>query len=246
MKIVQVGGSDPALLKKAAEAVRDGGYAYDEINLNCGCPSDRVAGAGCFGASMMLRPEGVRDAIRAIEEGSQAPVSVKCRIGVDENDSYAELDRFIRVVSEGTSCRHFIVHARKAYLNGLNPHENRTIPPLKHQWVWALKRDFPHLEFTLNGGISGSFEAASCLDQELVDTRVYGVMIGRAAYNYPWQCLSNVDTLIYGEASNPATSRRAVLETYAAYADGIIGRWGVQEDGHRVRRKGGRKEGRTS
>jgi tRNA-dihydrouridine synthase A len=114
----------------------------------------------------------------------------------------------------------------------LNPHENRTIPPLKHHWVWSLARDFPDLQFTLNGGITGAHEARSALDQRHEGAGLHGIMIGRAAYYYPWQTLSNVDSIVYGE-ENPAVNRRQVLKEYAEYADQMCGRWGVADDGHK-------------
>ncbi|GLC72961.1 hypothetical protein PLESTF_001314200 [Pleodorina starrii] len=167
--VLQLGGSDPATL--AAAAAKAAEYGYDEINLNCGCPSDRVAGAGCFGAALMLQPQLVADCMAAMAAavaaagpgGGPLPVSVKCRLGVDEADSYAQLHEFVRVVSEGSPVRHFIVHSRKAFLNGLSPHQNRTVPPLRHQWAWALARDFPHLQFSLNGGLLDCHEARSAI-----------------------------------------------------------------------------------
>lgn len=196
----------------------------------------------------MKDPEAVANAMRAIEQHSSVPVSVKCRIGVDDNDSYPELVRFIRRVRDGSGVRHFIIHARKAsgrpaaaptlapwaaepctptqaFLQGLDPHQNRTIPPLRHQWVWALSRDFPDCQFTLNGGVTGPHEAASILRQEHEGRRLHGVMIGRAAYNSPWQTLSCADKLVYGESENPMANRRQLLREYCAYADSIQGRW---------------------
>ncbi|GLI67721.1 hypothetical protein VaNZ11_011921 [Volvox africanus] len=169
--VLQLGGSDPVTL--AAATAKAAEYGYDEINLNCGCPSDRVAGAGCFGAALMLQPQLVAECMAAMAAsvaaaevpGSDAPpaVTVKCRLGVDEADSYAQLHEFVRVVSEGSPVRHFVIHARKAFLNGLSPHQNRTVPPLRHQWAWALARDFPHLQFSLNGGLLNCHEARSAI-----------------------------------------------------------------------------------
>ena len=230
----QLGGSDPAKLAQAAAVVIK--YGYDEINLNCGCPSDRVAGAGCFGASLMLRPETVAEccaAVAAVADGT--PVTVKCRIGVDDVDSYEALHRFVKTVSGQSPVKHFIIHARKCMLNGLSPLQNRTIPPLRYQWVWALKRDFPELEFSLNGGILTLEETVAALQMpnEIAPEGISGVMIGRAAYNDPWNVLANADVAIWGADSNPAASRREVLREYAKYADSMIGRWSVKEDGHR-------------
>ncbi|KAG1670301.1 hypothetical protein FOA52_003651 [Chlamydomonas sp. UWO 241] len=136
--VLQLGGSDPA--KLAAATAKALAYGYDEINLNCGCPSDRVAGAGCFGASMMLQPELVAACMKAIGDAAQGtPVTVKCRLGVDEADSYDALKAFVATVSDGSPVTHFIVHARKCFLSGLNPQQNRTVPPLRHEWVYSLK-----------------------------------------------------------------------------------------------------------
>ncbi|KAL6764649.1 dihydrouridine synthase-domain-containing protein [Haematococcus lacustris] len=148
--VCQLGGSDPATLAAAtALAVQ---YGYDEINLNCGCPSDRVAGAGCFGAALMLQPHLVADCMAAMAAAAQGtPVSVKCRLGVDQVDSYAAVHEFVRVVSSTAPVTHFIIHARKCFLKGLNPHQNRTVPPLRYSWVYGLKRDFPHLRFRRQG-----------------------------------------------------------------------------------------------
>lgn len=231
----QLGGSNPEQLAQAAAVVAE--YGYDEINLNCGCPSDRVAGAGCFGASLMLRPEVVAKCCAAVAGAVDGtPVTVKCRIGVDDVDSYPALHKFIRLVSSGSPVKHFIIHARKCHLKGLNPTQNRTIPPLRYQWVWALKRDFPDLEFSLNGGVLSLEEtvAALRLPSEEAPGGLTGVMVGRAAYSDPWNILSNADVAVWGAESNPAASRREVLLTYAKYADNMIGRWHVKEDGHRV------------
>ncbi|GIL92753.1 hypothetical protein Vretimale_11743 [Volvox reticuliferus] len=169
--VLQLGGSDPATLAAAAGKAAE--YGYDEINLNCGCPSDRVAGAGCFGAALMLQPHLVAECMAAMAasvaaaevpgSGTPPAVTVKCRLGVDEADTYAQLYEFVRVVSEGSPVRHFVIHARKAFLNGLSPHQNRTVPPLRHQWAWALARDFPHLQFSLNGGLLNCHEARTAI-----------------------------------------------------------------------------------
>jgi tRNA-dihydrouridine synthase A len=230
----QLGGSDPAKLAQAATIVAS--YGYDEINLNCGCPSDRVAGAGCFGASLMLRPETVAECCAAVSGSVDGtPVTVKCRIGVDDVDSYEALHRFIRIVSAQSPVKHFIIHARKCMLSGLSPLQNRTIPPLRYQWVWALKRDFPNLEFSLNGGIITLEETVAALrmPSEIAPTGIDGVMIGRAAYNDPWNTLANADVAVWGADSNQFNSRREVLQAYAKYADDMIGRWNIREDGNR-------------
>ncbi|GAB4818729.1 hypothetical protein N2152v2_005775 [Parachlorella kessleri] len=337
--VCQLGGSDPAKLAAAAKIVAQ--YNYDEINLNCGCPSDRVAGAGCFGAALMLQPQLVADCCKAVAEavagctshsGGPPPITVKCRLGVDNNDTYEELCSFIKTVSEGSPVTHFIIHARKCHLKGLNPHQNRTVPPLRYEWVWALKRDFPYLEFSLNGGVLTLAEAAAalrmanpahlprtaaegaaaaaavevcaaaaavngCGDRDepaangtaqaavngsggaevaamaaadaggatigvaeigacasaanrrrgsaggsevepfklpaTVEGGITGVMIGRAAYNTPWEALADADRAVFGADSNPATSRRQVLEAYAKYADGLLEASRQRQDGRR-------------
>lgn len=233
--VCQLGGSNPENLAKAAAIVAR--YGYDEINLNCGCPSDRVAGAGCFGASMMLNPENVAACCSAMSDAvqGQIPITVKCRIGVDDIDSYEALHRFIRTVSTQSPVRHFHIHARKCLLKGLNPHQNRTVPPLKYHWLWALKRDFPDLVFYLNGGILSLEEANAALvmPHKEAPHAVQGVMIGRAAYYEPWNILGNADVALWGAESNPVKSRRELLERYAQYADNMIGRWKIGEDGFR-------------
>ena len=231
----QLGGSNPETLSQAAAIVAR--YGYDEINLNCGCPSDRVAGAGCFGASLMLRPETVAAccaAVHAAVDGT--PVTVKCRIGVDNVDSYADLHRFVRIVSQTSPVSHFVIHARKCLLKGLNPSQNRTIPPLRYHWIWALKRDFPEVEFSLNGGILSLEEAVAAIElpSSEVPEGITGVMVGRAAYQDPWNLLANADVAVWGAESNPAASRRQVLQAYATYADEMVGSWVVKADGYRA------------
>ena len=233
--VCQLGGSNPESLAKACQIVAQ--YGYDEINLNCGCPSDRVAGAGCFGAAMMLRPDNVGACCAAMAAAVQGtPITVKCRIGVDEVDSYEALHQFVAVVSASSPVTHYVIHARKCLLKGLSPAQNRSIPPLRYQWVWALKRDFPHLQFTLNGGVTTPGEVAAALSLQNSDGSggVAGVMVGRAAYHDPWGVLANADVTVWGEKENPGGSRRQVLYEYAKYADGMVGRWGVKEDGYRM------------
>ncbi|KAH1250520.1 tRNA-dihydrouridine(20/20a) synthase [Glycine max] len=150
--VLQIGGSNIENLAKATELANV--YCYDEINLNCGCPSPKVAGHGCFGVSLMLNPKFVAEAMSAIAASTNVPVSVKCRIGVDDHDSYNELCDFIYQVSSLSPTKHFIIHSRKALLNGISPAENRSIPPLKYEYFYGLLRDFPDLRFTINGGIS--------------------------------------------------------------------------------------------
>ncbi|XP_039121041.1 tRNA-dihydrouridine(20/20a) synthase-like [Dioscorea cayenensis subsp. rotundata] len=218
--VLQIGGSNLDNLAKAAELAN--AYDYDEINLNCGCPSGKVAGHGCFGARLMFDPKFVGDAMSTIATNCDAPVSVKCRIGVDDRDSYNELCEFVYTVSSKSPTKHFIIHARKALLNGLSPAENRTIPPLKYEYYFALLRDFPDLQFTLNGGIT-------CIDQVAAARRqgAHNVMVGRAAYNNPWHMLGHVDSAIYGLPPS-VLSRRQVLEQFQIYGDSIL-----KEDGRK-------------
>ncbi|MBA0796460.1 hypothetical protein Gohar_007228, partial [Gossypium harknessii] len=150
--VLQIGGSKLENLAKATELAN--AYNYDEINFNCGCPSPKVAGHGCFGVRLMLDPKFVGEAMSVIAANTNVPVSVKCRIGVDDHDSYNELCDFIYKVSSLSPTRHFIIHSRKALLNGISPADNRRIPPLKYEFYYALLRDFPDLTFTINGGIN--------------------------------------------------------------------------------------------
>jgi tRNA-dihydrouridine synthase A len=236
----QLGGSNPESLAQAAAIVAK--FGYDEINLNCGCPSDRVAGAGCFGAALMLRAELVADCCAAMSDAVEGriPITVKCRLGVDNVDSYDALHKFISVVSSRSPVRHFMIHARKCLLKGLNPAQNRSIPPLRYNWVWALKRDFPHLQFTLNGGILtldqtiAALQLRAPIEEGKVVGGLEGVMVGRAAYNDPWGLLAGADVAIWGEESNPSKNRRELLRRYAAYADAMIGSIEIKEDGYKV------------
>ena len=158
--VCQLGGSDPEKLARAAKLVENMGY--DAINLNCGCPSNRVAGKGAFGARLMFTPELVRDCIAAMRAVVSIPVSVKCRLGADDVDSYEAFVRFIGIVAE-SGCDEFVVHARKCMLNGLNPKENRSIPPLRYDWVQRAALEFPHLRISINGGVSGLAHAKQLL-----------------------------------------------------------------------------------
>lgn len=173
---LQLGGSNPKDLATCAHMGED--YGYDEINLNCGCPSDRVQ-SGRFGACLMNEPELVRECISAMIEAVDIPVTVKCRIGIDDCDDFSFLNKFIEVVSE-SKCEVFIIHARKAWLNGLSPKENRTIPPLQYDIVRQIKQKYPHLKIILNGGVNTIADIESHLG--LFD----GVMIGREAYQNPY------------------------------------------------------------
>eukprot|EP00898_Chlorokybus_atmophyticus_P000401 jgi/Chlat1/1361/Chrsp119S01759 len=224
--VLQLGGSNPATLAQACRIAQD--FGYDEINLNCGCPSDRVAGHGCFGAKLMTDPGLVAECTAAMAAATNIPITVKCRIGVDDMETYEELCNFIETVSTRSPVRHFIIHARKAFLKGLSPAENRTKPPLKHEFVYALLRDFPHLQFTLNGVVPDCYEALDHLRRG-----AHGVMLGRAAYQTPWLALADADRSIYG-CENPATSRRQVLRDYAAYANAVKEGWSTHPPSIRV------------
>jgi tRNA-dihydrouridine synthase A len=204
---LQLGGSDP---KELAQCARIGEqWGYDEINLNVGCPSDRVQ-SGRFGACLMAEPRVVADCVGAMADVVRVPVTVKHRIGIDERDSYAELVDFVGTVADA-GCGVFIVHARKAWLQGLSPKENREIPPLRYDVVQELKRDFPHLQIVINGGIKTLDQTESLLDG------LDGVMIGREAYHNPW-ILAEADSRIYGDSPRPRT-RRDVLEAFLPFVE---------------------------
>jgi tRNA-dihydrouridine synthase A len=204
---LQLGGSDPETLAAAARIGAD--YGYDEINLNVGCPSDRVR-SGRFGACLMAEPGLVADCVAAMQASVEVPVTVKTRIGIDSQDSYDFLQHFIEHVM-AAGCRTVIIHARKAVLGGLSPRENRTIPPLKYATVYRVKRDFAELEVILNGGVTDLDAAAAHL--EYVD----GVMLGREAYHNPF-LLAEVDTRFYG-ATRPAVSRTGVIRNMLPYIE---------------------------
>src|SRR5262245_41689870 len=197
---LQLGGSDPARLAQAAAIGAE--YGYDEINLNVGCPSDRVQ-EGRFGACLMAEPELVADCVAAMRARVPVPVTVKCRIGIDQQDIEADLERFVSAVA-AAGCRTFIVHARKAWLQGLSPKENREIPPLDYGRVYRLKAAQPELEIVINGGIASLGEAEAHL------AKVEGVALGRAAYQTPY-LLAEVDRRLFGATTTPH-SRREVVE----------------------------------
>ena len=202
---LQLGGSEP---EKLAEAARIGaGCGYDEINLNVGCPSDRVQ-SGAFGACLMKTPDLVADSVAAMIAAVDIPVTVKCRIGVDDQDPETSLFSFVDKVS-ATGCRIFIVHARKAWLKGLSPKENRTVPPLDYDLVRRLKRARPDLTIVLNGGIETMAEAATLADD------FDGVMLGRAAYGAPYM-LASVDEIIFADVRQ-APSREETAAIMSAY-----------------------------
>ncbi len=203
---LQLGGADPEELAEAAKLGAAAGY--DEINLNVGCPSDRVQ-AACFGAALMLDPARVAACVAAMRAAVAVPVTVKTRLGVDEHDSYEFLTAFVeRVAAAG--CDTFIVHARKAWLSGLSPKENREIPPLDYPRVHRLKRDFAGLEIIINGGLVDRDTALAQLEH------VDGVMLGRAAYQQPW-LVADLDRELHGARAMPALS--LVLERYIQYVD---------------------------
>jgi tRNA-dihydrouridine synthase A len=209
---LQIGGSDPKSLAAAARIGADLGY--DEINLNVGCPSDRVQ-SGRFGACLMAEPALVADCIAAMGAEAGVPITVKCRIGIDDQDTEESLDRFIDAVAEG-GCTTFILHARKAWLQGLSPKENRDVPPIDYGRVYRVKAGRPGLTIIVNGGIGTLDEAVAHL------THVDGVMLGRAAYQDPY-LLAGVDSLLFGRAEVPP-SRLEVLDRFMAYAKGELAR----------------------
>lgn len=202
---LQLGGSNPTDLAQCAQLAQQ--WGYDEVNLNVGCPSDRVQN-GRFGACLMAEPELVRDGIKAMQDNCDIPVTIKHRIGIDDLESYPWLCEFISTVAE-SGCTTFIVHARKAILSGLSPKQNREIPPLSYPTVYQLKQDFPQLEFVLNGGIEDLVQCKQHL--QYVD----GVMLGRAAYQNPW-LISDVDSTLF---NSPAliTSPEQLVERYMPY-----------------------------
>jgi tRNA-dihydrouridine synthase A len=208
---LQLGGSDPQDLATSARIGED--FGYDEINLNVGCPSDRVK-EGRFGACLMAEPELVASCVAAMKQAVVIPVTVKCRIGIDDQDPEAALDALARaVVAAGADA--LIVHARKAWLNGLSPKENRDIPPLDYDRVYRLKAAMPDVPVIINGGI-GSLEEAK---RHLV--HVDGVMLGRAAYQEPWR-LINVDPELFGEAA-PFATMKDVFEAMMPYIEHELG-----------------------
>ena len=204
---LQLGGSDPAKLGEAAKIGAD--YGYDEINLNIGCPSDRVQ-SGRFGACLMAEPDLVAACVAAMGEASPRPITVKCRIGIDDQDAEESLDRFVDAVA-AAGARTFIVHARKAWLKGLSPKENRDVPPLDYGRVLRLKARRPELEIVLNGGIESFASARTHLGE------VDGVMLGRAAYADPY-LLAEVDRALFG-SNDPPPSRLDVLDRFVPYIE---------------------------
>jgi tRNA-dihydrouridine synthase A len=211
---LQLAGCEPGALADAARMGED--FGYDEINLNVGCPSDRVQ-EGRFGACLMAEPELVARCVAAMQRRLSVPVTVKCRIGIDEQDSERDLDRFISIVADA-GCSSFIVHARKAWLKGLSPKQNRELPPLDYARVWGLKAAHAKLEIIINGGIATLAAAQAHL------AKVDGVAIGRSAYQNPY-LLANVDRQLFG-APEPPPSRRAVLEALVPYVEAHLSQGG--------------------
>jgi len=189
---LQLGGSDPNALASCARIAQARGY--DEVNLNVGCPSDRVQ-QGRFGACLMREPALVRDCVSAMSAAVEIPVTVKTRLGVDELDSYPYFSDFVHCVAQ-SGCTTFAVHARKAWLSGLSPKENRDLPELRHDWVYRLKQECPQLTIILNGGVASAAQAVAHLE------RVDGVMLGRAAYHNPW-ILSECNGALNGQHGVP-------------------------------------------
>ena len=197
---LQIGGEDPVELAAAARIGVE--FGYDEINLNVGCPSDRVQ-RGRFGACLMAEPERVAEGVAAMREAVAVPVTVKHRIGIDDRDRYEDMERFVASVA-AAGADAFTVHARKAWLQGLSPKENRTVPPLRHEEIHRLKRSFPELVVETNGGVRDLAAVQAHLEH------VDGVMIGRAAYEDVW-LLATVDARLYGETGHVPTRRSVVL-----------------------------------
>jgi len=204
---LQLGGSDPADLARCAKIAEQ--WGYDEVNLNCGCPSDRVK-SGRFGASLMAEPAVVADCIKAMQDTVSIPITIKHRIGIDDQNENEDLDTFVGTVA-ATGCSTFIVHARKAWLDGLSPKENREVPPLNYSRVHKLKKDFPELKIILNGGLTTLAESEEQL--QFVD----GVMMGREAYHNPFM-LAGVDSQLFGD-ENRGVDRKQLLESFIEYCE---------------------------
>ena len=203
---LQLGGSEPEKLAYCARLGQD--FGYDEINLNVGCPSDRVK-SGQFGACLMLNPSLVAECVSAMTAVVKIPVTIKCRIGVDDKDCYEELVNFIKIISE-TGCDIFIIHARKAWLNGLSPKQNRDVPPLRYDIVQKIKKDFPHLTIIVNGGINTLIQ----IENNLRWTD--GVMIGREAYTNPY-FLSSIEKKYF--LNKKIRTREEIIELFIPYIE---------------------------
>ncbi|PIE42505.1 MAG: tRNA dihydrouridine(20/20a) synthase DusA [Gammaproteobacteria bacterium] len=204
---LQLGGSEPADMATCAQIAQQ--YGYDEVNINVGCPSERVQ-RGAFGACLMAEPGLIAECVRVMQGDVDIPVTVKHRIGIDDQEDYSAMARFVDTVA-AAGCQTFIVHARKAWLKGLSPKENRDIPPLRYDLVYQLKQAFPELEIIINGGIKTLDECRQHLEQ------VDGVMVGREVYHNPW-LLAQVDSLFYGQSAN-LTQRKQVLPALYDYVE---------------------------
>lgn len=215
--VVQLGGSDPTSLGNVASICEMKGF--DSINLNCGCPSNRVQD-GRFGACLMLEPERVRDICYEMKRRVNIPVTIKHRLGVDDHDSFEELENFIRIVSQ-SGVNEFIVHARKAILTGLTPAQNRTIPKINYEYVYRLQEVFPDFKFHINGEIATDKPGSSRHDSIRDNlNRGLGIMIGRVAYNYPW-FFRHMDSTYFG-VPDPGLSRRDVILQYGQFCERFV------------------------
>jgi tRNA-dihydrouridine synthase A len=210
---LQLGGSEPADLAACARLAAK--WGYDEVNLNCGCPSERVQ-RGSFGACLMAEPALVRDCVKAMVDAVDLPITVKHRTGIDRGESYDFVRDFVGTVAEA-GCTVFIVHARNAWLKGLSPKENREVPPLRYAFAHRLKRDFPALTIVLNGGVTGNEQIAEHL------AHVDGVMLGRAAYHQPW-LMAEWDRRFLGDAGGEMPTREGVEAAMAEYMAALVAR----------------------
>jgi tRNA-dihydrouridine synthase A len=208
---LQLGGSEPADLAHCAKLAQQ--WGYDEVNLNCGCPSERVQ-RGAFGACLMAEPELVADCVKAMRDATTLPVTVKHRIGLDRGESYDFVRDFVGTVAQRGGCDVFIVHARNAWLQGLSPKENREVPPLRYEFAYRLKQDFPGLTIVLNGGVTHDDQIAQHLQH------VDGVMLGRQAYHEPWS-MAGWDRRFWGDDSQGEPQRDAVEDAFVAYMAGL-------------------------
>lgn len=234
---LQLGGSDPVALAHCAKLAED--WGYDEVNLNCGCPSERVQ-SGAFGACLMAEPELVRDCLAAMRQATRLPVTVKHRVGIDRIEDYEFVRNFVATVAQ-SGCMSFIVHARNAWLQGLSPKENRAIPPLRYEFAHKLKAEFPDFEFLVNGGLTRTEEI------EVQLGHVDGVMIGREAYQNPWALVewerhffnpewaptreATIEAMIeycHREQAEHATSVRTIVRHMLGLANGLAGARGFR------------------
>ena len=216
---LQLGGSEPAELAQCARLAQD--WGYDEVNLNCGCPSERVQ-RGAFGACLMAEPMLVADCLKAMADACSMPVTVKHRIGIDREEDYGFVRDFVGTVAHRSGCTVFIVHARNAWLKGLSPKENREVPPLRYAFVHRLKADFAQLTFVLNGGVQTDEQIAEQLEH------VDGVMVGRQAYHEPW-AMAGWDRRFWGHHDHPTPERDVVEQAFVDYMATLVARgepWG--------------------